>query len=197
MKARQNPFRTERMLQVRYRLADEQWAGLLARCRQLNYFCAIIGPHGSGKTTLLEDLEPRLKALGFSIHFLQLTADNPGFAPGVLKKLFAELGPKKLILFDGAEQMSFLAWLWFRWRTRKAGGLLITTHRRGRLPTLWQCHTSAELLAEIGAELLGTTCDSVSMQASLLFQSHRGNLREALLEWYDLAGTAPMSSPYS
>lgn len=178
------------MLQVRYRLPENRWAGLLSCCEQLNYRGAIIGPHGSGKTTLLEDLDLRLKGLGFSTVFLQLTADNPRFAPGVLQRLFARPRPKTLLLLDGGEQVNALAWLWFRWRSQKTRGLLITTHRAGRLPTIWECNTSPELLAEIGAELLGTNRDSVWMQAHRLFRNHGGNLREALREWYDLAAAS-------
>ena len=54
------------------------------------------------------------------------------------------------------------------------------------MPILYECVTSGSLLAEIAAELLGTTPAAARPQADHLFQKHRGNLREALRDWYDL-----------
>jgi hypothetical protein len=82
--------------------------------------------------------------------------------------------------------MDPFAWHRFRRRSRAAGGLLITTHQPGRLPTLWQCRTSAALLAAIAAELLGVENEMIRDLAETLFQKQRGNLRDALRKWYDL-----------
>ena len=64
MRARDNPFSTDRVLAIRYRGCD--WDALLSRLAALSYRAAIIGPEGSGKTTLLEDLGVRLAASGVS-----------------------------------------------------------------------------------------------------------------------------------
>jgi hypothetical protein len=173
-------------LQVRYRLGGETWEELLARCERLRYRGAVIGPHGAGKTTLLEDLEPHLRARGFSTHVLRLSEEHRTFAPGILERLFEGFTGTDVVLLDGAEQIDPLRWRWFRWRARKAAGLLITTHRPGRLPTLWECRTSAGLLTSIAAELLAVEPEAVSAQAHALFAKHQGNLRQALREWYDL-----------
>ncbi|HWI59580.1 MAG TPA: hypothetical protein VNZ22_20295 [Bacillota bacterium] len=186
MRARDNPFRTERILQVRYRLEGITWTELLARCEALGYRAALIGPHGSGKTTLLEDLEPRLRERGFGTHFLRLDAEHRSFPPGAIEALRAQLTTRDILLFDGAEQMHPLAWRWFRWQTRQAAGLIITTHQAGRLPTLWACRTSSELLATVAAQLLAVESATLRDQAEALFARHRGNLRDALREWYDL-----------
>jgi hypothetical protein len=79
MRARDNPFRTERMLEVRYRLEGIGWEELLRRFEKLGYRAALIGPHGSGKTTLIESLEPRLNALGFETRVIRLTAEQQHF----------------------------------------------------------------------------------------------------------------------
>jgi hypothetical protein len=186
MRARDNPFRTERVLQVRYRLAHGTWAELLSRCESMGYRGAVVGPHGTGKTTLLEDLEPRLHAHGFGTHFLRLSEERSTFAPGIIEHLLARVTDRDILLLDGAEQMDPVRWSWFRWRARKAGGLLISTHQPGRLPTLWECRTTPEVLAGIAAELLETDPGAMATQAEALFRKHRGNLREALREWYDL-----------
>lgn len=185
-RARDNPFRTERLRQVRYRLVGLTWPELLARCETLRYRVALVGPHGSGKTTLLEDLAPHLHQRGFRTRLIRLTEDCPKLDRGSAQRVFTTLSPSDILLFDGAEQLNPLAWLWFRWRTRTAGGLIITTHRPGRLPTLLQCSTSADLLAEIAAELLASPPETLRPQAATLFAKHHGNLRNALRDWYDL-----------
>ena len=176
--------------QLRYQLRGVSWEKLLAACEALRYRAAVVGPHGSGKTTLLEDLGRRLRERGFRTRFIRLDAEHRIFPPETIEKLFASIAGDTLLLFDGAEQMNPVAWRWFRWRTRKAAGLIITTHQSGRLPTLWKCRTTPELLAEIAAELLETRSDTISGLASDLFCRHHGNLRDALREWYDLAAAA-------
>jgi hypothetical protein len=54
------------------------------------------------------------------------------------------------------------------------------------LPTLWECATSAELLAEIVAELAPElTAERRRRLAAELFAKHGGDLRAALREIYD------------
>jgi hypothetical protein len=185
MKARDNPFRTERILSVRYRLRGITWTELLHRCEALRYRAALVGPRGSGKTTLLEDLAPKLGELGFRTRLVRLDQEHPRFDAGFLPELVAGLTTKDILLFDGTEQMNPSAWRWFKWRTRAAGGLIITSHLPGLLPTLWECHTSPVLLASIAAELLGVDPCITQAHAIDLFKKHCGNLRDALRECYD------------
>jgi hypothetical protein len=190
MRARDNPFRTERLLALRYRLQGGTWEELLRRCQTMHYRGALIGPHGSGKTTLIEDLQPRLRERGFGTRLIRLDADHRTFAPGFLRALFAEIASGDILLFDGAEQMNPLAWSWFLWCARRAAGLIVTTHHAGRLPTLWECRTSPVMLAGIAADLLEVPVDTLRDEAERLFWKHRGNLRDALWEWYDWVAEA-------
>ncbi len=190
MRARDNPFRTERLLAVRYRLGETSWPELLARCEAFRFRGAIIGPHGSGKTTLLEDLALHLQRRGFPTHFLRLDSQQPAFPPGFLSQMKRTLAPETILLLDGAEQLSGPAWCWFRWITRDTGGLIITTHHPGRLPTLWECRTSASLLAGLTAQLLQTEVPLLHERSQTLYHKHRGNIRDALLEWYDICAEA-------
>ena len=171
---------------MRYRLEGITWTELLARCEKLRYRAALVGPHGSGKTTLLEDLEPRLRELGFGTRLIRLDAEHPAFDPGFADALAAGHTTRDIVLFDGAEQMNPFEWRWFHWRMRHTGGLIITTHQAGRLLTLWECRTSPALLAGIAGDLLEVERATLHCQAEMLFQKHRGNLRDALWEWYDL-----------
>lgn len=186
MNARLNPFRTECVLRVRYRFEGTSLEALLAQCEQPGFRGAIIGPCGSGKTTLLEDLGLALRERGLIAPLIRLDAERRTFDRGVLDNLAETLGRNHVLLFDGAEQLSWPGWVRFRWCTRRVRGLLITTHRQGRMPALWQCRTSPELLAGIAAELLGCAGSATATQAYSLHREHKGNLRDALRSWYDI-----------
>jgi len=187
MRARDNPFRTECLSRVRYRLQGITWPGLLARCEALNYRGALVGPYGSGKTTLLEDLAPRMQKQGFRPLLIRLDADHPKLQRRLMSQLVPELSSRAIVLFDGVDRLNTLGWAWFKWRTRRASGLIITAHRPGLLQTLWECHTSAALLETIIADLLGSEPGTYAGRVEDAFQRHDGNLREALREFYDRA----------
>jgi hypothetical protein len=185
MRVRNNPFRTEQLLKVQYRPQQMSWPELLQRCEALRYRGALVGPFGSGKTTLLEALEARLQERGFLTSLVRFNLEQQKFKRGLLDNVVLTLTSRTIVLFDGVEQLNPLAWHWFKWRTRRGGGLIVTTHEAGRLPTLCECRTSAHLLAEIAAELLGCDAQSVLDKAESAFIRHSGNLRDALREWYD------------
>jgi hypothetical protein len=186
MRARDNPFATARIHQIRYRLPDGlAWEELLARLKSMNWRGAIVGPEGAGKTTLLEDFEPRLRERGFELIGLRLTREEPRLSSARLAQL-ASLDSRHIILFDGAEQLGRWAWWRFLRGVRRTGGLLVTSHRPGLLPTLLECRTAPELLAEIVANLLNKTPEACRARAGTLYHKHRGNLREALRELYDV-----------
>jgi hypothetical protein len=184
MRARDNPFRSDRVLEVRYRPVGS-WDALLAKLESLGHRAAIVGPKGSGKTTLLEDLAPRLRAAGFAIRELRLDTETPRFAPGFLGGFFAPLGARDVILFDGAEQLGRVGWARFERRARAAGGLVVTSHRSGLLPTLMETSTTPELLDLLVEQILGERAIEVRPLTPLLFRKHAGTLREALRELYD------------
>jgi len=186
MKARDNPFCTDRVQRVRFKLPEMSWPQLMSRLAELHYRAAIVGPHGSGKTTLLEDLEPRLTECRFQPKRLRLDEDHRCFDRSFLSAFFPGLKKHDIILFDGTEQMSRLAWRRFLFLTRTAGGLIVTSHRPGLLPTLIECRTTPALFAEILDEVLDEDAPGVRANASELFRRHRGNLRDALRECYDI-----------
>jgi hypothetical protein len=189
VRARDNPFNTDRVLRIRYELPDGDWPGLLARFDRLRHRAAIVGPHGTGKTTLLEDLQEHLHARGVPTVALRLDSTHRTFARGALDACFARITPAHIICLDGAEQLTRFAWAAFARRTRAAGGLIVTSHRTGLLPTLIECRTSAHLLDRLVSRLLAAT-PAPPPPATLptphdLFIKHRGNLRDALRELYD------------
>jgi hypothetical protein len=187
MRARDNPFATARIHRIRYRLPDGfAWGRLIGRLESMRWHGAIVGPEGAGKTTLLEDFAPRLIEEGFEIVWLRLTRGQPRFAPQTWRELSSSLCSQHFLLLDGAEQLSRWAWWRFRVCARAAGGLLITSHRPGLLPTLLNCATTPELLASLVAELLGERPEVHEVYVHWLHQKHCGNVRDALRELYDL-----------
>lgn len=181
MRASDNPFASDRVLSIRYEFPEGEAGTLLARLARLRYRAAIVGPHGTGKTTLLEDLETPLARLGFRVTRLRLDAEHRRFPRECLAATF---DARDLVCLDGAEQLDWARWMLFRWRTRRAGGVLITSHRRGRLPTLIECTTSPELLDRI-VNRLAPRAEGLRTPVGL-FARHHGNLRDALRELYDV-----------
>jgi hypothetical protein len=208
VKARDNPFRVARVLSaIRYEFPacdddharDRDAVSLLPRLEALGYRAAIVGPHGSGKTTLLEDLEDVLARRGFRIAHVRLDTDDPRL-PREWRSSARLLDAGDIVCLDGAEQLGPIAWLRFRWQARRAGGLIVTTHRHGRLATLIECTTSVGLLHRIIQRLAphGPDALDTAPPAAELFARHRGNLRDALRELYDVyaaTGESEQSHP--
>lgn len=177
MRARDNPFASDRVEGLRYRLpAGLTWDQLLERLAALRFRAALVGPHGRGKTTLLEELAPRLAARGFRVRTVTLRQEERKVDWSRLRGL----GPDDILLLDGAELLGRIAWLRVRLSCRRAGGLIVTSHRPGLLPTLLECGTTPELLSDLVRELTGE-----EVETGELFDRHGGNLRKAFWELYD------------
>ena len=182
MKAHQNPFRSDRVLTVRYRLQDTSWSDLLARLAGLRYRAAILGEEGSGKTTLLEDLAAHLSGQGLRPALVLHNAQCPRLDWPAL----AKLGPQYVLLLDGADLLPLSQWWRLRWLGRRFGGLIVTSHTRPMLPVLRTCQTSSQLLSGLLNELVpDEPPDRLVTLANDLFYRHNGNLRDALREMYD------------
>jgi hypothetical protein len=182
LRARDNPFASDRVESLRYRLPEGlTWDRLLERLAALRFRAALVGPHGRGKTTLLEELAPRLTARGFRVRTVTLRQDESG----IDWRRLQGLGADDVLFLDGAELLGRFAWLRVRLRCRRAGGLIVTSHRPGLLPTLLECGTTPELLAELVRELTGE-----ELEVAELFARHEGNVRMALWEMYDRASSA-------
>jgi len=183
LRARDNPFAVRRVHAIRYRLAGVSWEELLERLAALAFRAALVGPHGHGKTTLLEDLGARLAERGFRVRTATLRQGDRRLGAVRSAALFQNPDPRDLLLVDGAEQLDALSWWTLRLRSRDAAGLIVTSHRPGLLPTLHECRTTPELLAGIITDLAGTADGE---EIAELFVRHRGDLRLALRELYDV-----------
>lgn len=187
MRPRENPFRAQRLDGLSYRFSAGTSAdSLLERFFRLGARAAIVGPHGHGKSTLLRALAAALHEQGYEVRRAILRAEAPRLTPAERRNFLAALTPRTVLFLDGAEQLGEARWALLRLRARRAGGLLITTHRPGRLPTLFECRTSPELLNE----LVETLAPGLVPEASVreLFKGTRGNVRESLRTLYERVG---------
>jgi hypothetical protein len=186
MRARENPFRTERIGRLGFRHPALPVDAIHRRLLELGCRAAIVGPHGSGKTTLLRELGRRLASEGLRVQRWFLNADGPAPKTRTLVREARSLGARDVLLFDGAGHLPRLGW----WRVvhacRGAGGLLVTAHSQGLLPTLVETRTDAALLAELTCELTGPSARRIHPLLEELRAVHRGNLREVFLALYDL-----------
>lgn len=182
MRARNNPFRVDRILSIRFEPQGWTFPALMDRLRKLNYRAAIVGSEGTGKTTLLEDLASHLTTSNLTARYLRLDRDHQAFDERALRDLFAHIGVRDVVCLDGCEQLTDAAWRVFQRRTAPAGGLIVTTHQPGRLPTLVECSTTPSLLRKIVERL---TMSGYPFDETALLARHRGNIRDALRALYD------------
>lgn len=193
--AHRNPFSAGRVEALPYRFPEGwDWERLEQRLADLGHRAALVGPEGHGKTTLLEQLGERLAARGFELRGATLRRGQRRLPSGERQRWLADLGPRVFLLLEGAEELG--RWPWWRLRRRSlaAGGLLITIHQEGLLPTLLRCETSPELLEDLVRELLEKAPASAPksldeldppLDLPALYRRHSGNVREALWELYD------------
>jgi hypothetical protein len=183
--ARDNPFRVDRILTVRYELTEQGWDELLQRYASLGYRASLVGREGSGKTTLREDIETRLERSGWRIRRVQLNRETPRMTAAGRDSV-ARSGPGELVSIDGAEQLGWFAWQWVLRATRAAGGLLVTLHQPRGLPVLHQHTTSPALLERIVSTLVGSGhILTLDKDLRKLYARYDGNIRDCLRELYD------------
>jgi hypothetical protein len=193
--ARDNPFATHRLDALRYRPQGESWGDMLGRLEAMGWRGAVVGPEGSGKTALLHDLAPRLKALGLHVESLRLGFGQRTLPVDLLRRLSSLLDGEAALLLDGAEQLGPLGWRAVARSARRAGSLVITLHRPGRLPTWVRCDPGEDLLLELASELAGERIEGLELAARKAFAAHGGNVRASLLELYDACAGGRLGAP--
>lgn len=187
MRARDNPFRTERLGALPFRHGALCAETLHGRWRELGARAAIVGPHGSGKTTLLRELAERFAAEGRRVRRWRLdTATRRPGAPALVRAA-RSLTPADVLVLDGASHLPRATWWWVRRASRAAGGVLVTSHVEGLLPTLVETRTDTALLCALAGELLGRPADRLGPHLEALHRRHAGNLHDVFLALYDLA----------
>lgn len=191
MKARLNPFTVDRVQTIRYRPLNTTFDDILMRLEAMDYRAAIVGPEGAGKTTLLEDLQQALERRGRRTRMVFVNDTSP-LDRSTRRQLLARLRSDEIVLLDGADAIGYAMWFALRRRIlSRAAGLVITTHRPGRLPTLIHCTTTPELLSGIVRDLLPERPDNEALQQ--LYHHHQGNIRSCLRTLYDHCASSHVS----
>jgi len=115
----------------------------------------------------------------------------------MLKEWLAQSVSSQVLMLDSAGLLNFWNWQWLRLKTRHHAGIVITSHRAGRLPTLIRCETSPELLESLVNQLTAEqNCSEMVDVAKLhsLFRTHSGNIRDCLRALYDEFAKLPHES---
>ena len=189
MKARHNPFSVDRVQTIRYRPSETTFDDILSRLGAMDYRAAIVGPEGTGKTTLLEDLQYALQRQGLPTRMVFVNDTSP-LDRRMRRQLISQLESEEIVLLDGADAIGRVMWTFLRRHIlRHAAGLVITTHRPGRLPTLIDCTTTPDLLNTIVTELLPETHSIDAATLHHLYHHYEGNIRNCLRDLYDLCAS--------
>jgi len=189
-----NPFRVSCIESLGFRFPTGQnWESLEARLEQIGGRGAVVGPHGSGKTTLVEEWVRRRREAGRRVLGIRLSDSGRTIPPSFFPA--ADRDPEADIFLDGAEQLAFPSWRRFLARIGKNRGVVITTHKPGRLPLLLATEMTEALAHELVAELLGRQEDDpTGLPISALLERFRGNLREVFFYLYDQKAAADRGS---
>jgi hypothetical protein len=177
-----NPFASHRVKMNVYWDYDVDAEHLLRRLDQLGGRGAIVGPKGSGKTTLLEDLSFDIDG---RVKWVRIPGSEPHPLKTALEQLDHSVTPSDSVLIDGSEQLGTIGWQRFLLATLRAGRLVATLHRPGRLPTLFECTPNPDILISLVHYL--DPDDAVILEPHLpdLFRRHGGNIRLCFRELYD------------
>jgi len=191
-----NPFRAERIESPRFRPLRGTWPELRRQLEDAGWRAAIVGPEGSGKTTLLETLDRELQGEGRPTAWLRFTLERPRPGPAEWATVGRATASRAILLVDGADLLPTLSWRWLRWRARRVGGLLVTSHGRRLMPACVHTSTTPALLAHLVREIAGEPIERFGVDAETIWRAHDGNVREALRELYDrCAGGGAAATP--
>ncbi|MEW4490202.1 AAA family ATPase [Thalassoglobus sp. JC818] len=184
MRARANPFRSERIDNLSYQFETGSLEQLIAVIEERNFRGAIVGPKGTGKTTLFKDLFNELQKRRFSVALLRFQDDGSRANLMRFREATQSLHSKHILLLDSAGLLTWWDWRHVKAESQKLRGLIITCHRPGRMPTLHTCRSTPQQLIGFAESLAGEeACSEKKLEQ--LFQRNRGNFRECFRELYD------------
>lgn len=145
-------------------------------------FMALVGPHGSGKSNLLAALATHLAR---DAVVMQSRVRRTRDVPAILARI-AGLPVGAIACIDGWERLGAVGRVAVRVVARCRGCDLVVTAHRPCGPVLAHCTTTPSLLARL-VVMLGPDDALIGPdEVAAAYERHAGNVREALLELYDL-----------
>ncbi len=192
-----NPFSTWRIRPgaIDFWFENGQSAqGLISKFARGEFMAQIIGPHGSGKSTLLRELGLNLAQLA-PLYRVQV---RPAVKARFWKTCDLTCEPessldaskaicKGIFLIDGFDHLNWLARTSIRRFIRSHNfGLLITSHRDLKLPTLYESHSKYSSFVAVVRQLQhGFPAKLPWEQIRAAYVSCFPNLRDAMFQLYD------------
>lgn len=178
----------------------------------------IIGVHGSGKSTLLENLVPMLgqvvlrqdpssqpqdessKPADFSSNASAVCWFSVRRGAWVMDSLMQFVSTQKFcgtLVVDGFEQLNWWQRLKIKWWVGRCDcRLLVTAHKNMGLPLLFRTSISEDLARRVIQQAFLVARGTADLPETVqrlpwedLLRKHRGNLRECLMDVYDLIET--------
>ncbi|MEM8678458.1 MAG: ATP-binding protein [Planctomycetota bacterium] len=147
----------------------------------------ICGAHVSGKSTLLMELQQELARRGIPVS----RVDRPESQRAMLtRRLWQARRARQVVVVDGFERLrdgerAVVTGMARWWQS----GLLVTCHRRGTLPLLWETEVSLPVATAVVRHLTQDDAAAwavASQQLETRLAAQRGDLRETLFELYDV-----------
>jgi energy-coupling factor transporter ATP-binding protein EcfA2 len=168
--------------------AGESAQQLLIKLESQNWRGAVVGPHGSGKSTLLESLKPLIATSGRTVLAIALR-DRQRRLPHAFVDSIKSLTPSKngVTIIDGFEQLGWMDRLFLRNLSRRSSnGLLTTTHRPTRIPTLIELAPNKALVEQLVVDLCAEVSTPVTSEdVAASHACHGSNVREIFFDLYD------------
>jgi GTPase SAR1 family protein len=155
-------------------------AALWGRFQDAGFVGQIVGPHGSGKSTLLWRLTDVMADVRISCDWQTLSRNDRLPKPPMRATVHVLEGVEWLSAFDR-----------FRIRLRGWSGrrLLLTTHKQlPGIPVIAKLTSSLHIAVEIVAHLLKNDHSNLIHPSDIQwsFEKNNGNLREMLMDLYDV-----------
>lgn len=189
MKARDNPFATERLerlLAFDPELNATSWPQIEARWEQLGRRACVRGRHGAGKTTFLTTFGGRLSKEHRVLYlFFNKARARLHAADRALLKSSAEA----VLLIDGDQHLPLLERFELRQAASHAHGVLWTRHRAGLSPSLLHLKIDQVLAQRLLQRVAPEWSAVLEPKLPKLLKEVRGNLRELWMAYYDQLAT--------
>jgi hypothetical protein len=182
-----NPFNAQRIDALPYVEFEYVLSEVAIRLKRHGYRGAICGPHGCGKTAMLQALGDQLMDHGFTPLPLFINQNRTQALPDEWRRAIRRARPTDALLLDGYDLLPWWARAWVCFASRRAGAVVLTTHRDVWYKSIARPRASPALFRKLVTRL--SKAHAESMDTDRLFDQANGNLREALRLAYDRLGS--------